>query len=75
MKTSVALCALILASTGYAANAAQLSDYADIDVVSVVPRSPDVKPLVMAIFTKEQLQRASAAAFKRSAFADKSQNR
>ena len=62
MKAPVVLSLLILASTGYAANAAQYtpSDYADIDVVSVTPRSQDVKPYVMAIFTKEQQERVAA---------------
>lgn len=62
MKAPVVLSLLILASTGYAANAAQYtpSDYSDIDVVSVTPRSQDVKPYVMAIFTKEQQERVAA---------------
>jgi hypothetical protein len=64
MKMSVALSLLILASSGYAANAAQFtpSDYSDVDVVSVAPRNPGVKPFVMAIYTKEQQQRVAAAA-------------
>ena len=63
MKTSAILSLLIIMSSGYAANAAQFtpSDYSDVDVVSVTPRSPDVKPLVMAIFTREQQQRVAAA--------------
>jgi len=62
MKARVILCLLTLAVTGYAANAAQFtpSDYSDIDVVSVTPRSQDVKPYVMAIYTKEQQQRIAA---------------
>ena len=62
MKTSAILSLLIIMSSGYAANAAQFtpSDYSDVDVVSVTPRSPDVKPLVMAIFSKEQQQRVAA---------------
>jgi hypothetical protein len=67
MKAAMILSILILAPTGYAASAAPLEDsaYTDIDVVSVVPRSPDIKPFVMAVFTKEQLERA--AAFQKSA--------
>jgi hypothetical protein len=62
MKAAVIFGLLILAPTGYAANAAQTepADYADIDVVAVAPRNPDVKPFVMAIFTKEQQQRVAA---------------
>jgi hypothetical protein len=73
MKVSVVLSLLIIASSGYAANAAQFSpsDYSDIEVVSVTPRSPDVKPFVMAIFTKQQQQRIAAAAFKKDALAGK----
>lgn len=70
---------LILAPTGYAANAAQMdaASYADFDVVSVTPRSQDVKPYVMAIFRKDQQQRLAAAAFKKNALAakDASQSR
>lgn len=64
MKVSVALSLLIVASSGYAANAAQFtpSDYSDIEVVSVAPRSPAVKPFVMAVYTREQQQRVAAAA-------------
>ena len=62
---------MILAGSGYAADAASFvpSDYSDIEVVSVTPRNPAVKPLVMAIYTKEQQQRVAAAtaAFKRDA--------
>ena len=59
MKTLAALSFMIVVSSGYAASAAPLHapDYSDVDVVSVTPRNPDVKPLVMAIFTKEQQQR------------------
>jgi hypothetical protein len=62
MKAAAVLSLLILAPTGYAASAApfQPSGFTDIDVVAVTPRSPDVKPLVMAVFTKEQLERAAA---------------
>jgi len=63
MKAAIVLSLVFLAPTTYAANAASTdsSGYAEIDVVSVVPRSPDVKPYVMAIFTKEQQQRVAAA--------------
>lgn len=69
MKTFVVLSLMILGFTSYAANAADLrySDYSDIDVVSVTPRSPDVRPLVMAALTKEQQERFAVAALKKSA--------
>jgi hypothetical protein len=60
MKAVVVLCLLILAPSGYAASAAPFDSYAEIEVVSVTPRSPDVKPFVIAIFTKEQQQRLAA---------------
>ena len=60
MKAAVILSLLILAPSGYAASAAPSDSYFDIDVVSVTPRSPDVKPFVMAIFTKEQQQRLAS---------------
>ena len=61
MKTSAIFTGLLIfASTGYAANAAPLSDYSDISVVSVTPRNPNLKPFVMAIFTKEQQERIAA---------------
>jgi hypothetical protein len=65
MKTAMMLSLLILAPSGYAASAAQSDPYFDIDVISVTPRSPDVKPFVMAIFTKEQQQRLAAATLKK----------
>ena len=76
MKAVAVLSLMIVASSGYAASAAtlNLSDYSDVDVVSVKPRSPDVKPLVMAIFTKEQQQRVAAAAFKKDVFAAQDAN-
>ena len=66
MKVSPILSLLILALTCHVANAASLSpsNYSDIDVVSVTPRSPDIKPFVMAILTKEQQQRLAAAAYR-----------
>ena len=76
MKALAVLSLMIVASTGYAASAAPLtpSDYSDVDVVSVTPRNPDVKPLVMAIFTKEQQERVAAAAFKKNVFAAQDAN-
>lgn len=65
MKAAMILSLLILAPSGYAASAAQSDSYFDIDVISVTPRSPDVKPFVMAIFTKEQQQRLAAATLKK----------
>ena len=61
MKALAVLSLMIVVSSGYAASAAplNLSDYSDVEVVSVTPRNPDVKPLVMAIFTKEQQQRVA----------------
>lgn len=75
MKAAMVLSLLILAPTGYAANAAQFdpSGLTDIDVVSVTPRSPGIKPFVMAVFTKEQQQRV--AALKRQALAEASSQR
>jgi hypothetical protein len=69
MKSFVVLGVLMIASSGFAASAAEshFSDYSDIDVVAVAPRSPSVKPYVMASFTKQQLERVAAAAPKRVA--------
>jgi hypothetical protein len=63
MKALAAVSLMIVVASGYAASAAPVmpSDYSDIDVVSATPRNPEVKPLVMAIFTKEQQQRVAAA--------------
>jgi hypothetical protein len=65
MKAAMILSLLILAPSGYAASAAPSDSYFDIDVVSVTPRSPNVKPFVMDIFTKEQQQRLAAASLKK----------
>jgi hypothetical protein len=51
MKVFWALGILVLAS---GACAAAPSDYSDIIVVSVVPRSPSVQPFVMSIPAKER---------------------
>lgn len=69
MKTAIVLSFMILAPTGHAANAAQLDSslYAEIDVISVKPRSSTVKPFVMAVYTKEQQQRIARASFRKSA--------
>jgi hypothetical protein len=69
MKSFVIWSVLMIASSGFAASAAEssYSDYSNIDVVSVVPRSPSVKPYVMAIFTKQQLERVAAATPKKVA--------
>jgi hypothetical protein len=77
MKTLAVLSFVIVVSSGYAASAAplSLSDYSDVDVISVTPRNPDVKPLVMATFTKEQQQRVAAAAFQKNVFASQDTNR
>ena len=73
MRRILVLSFMILAPVSHAANAAQFdsANYADISVVSVTPRSSAVKPLVMAIFTKEQRQRVAMAVLKRSALSTK----
>jgi hypothetical protein len=65
---------MILAPIGHAANAAQFggSNYSDLEVISVTPRTTSVKPFVMAIFTLEQRQRM--AILKKSALATKYSN-
>ena len=62
MKTAIVLSLIILAPIGHAANAAQFdaSNYSDIEVISVRPRTTTVKPFVMAIFTQEQRQRMAS---------------
>lgn len=60
MKLSVIASLLILTLTGHAANAAPDSEFGDIEVISVKPRSPDIKPFVMAKLTKEQQRRFAA---------------
>ncbi len=76
MKALAVLSLMIVVSSGYAASAAPLtlSDYSDVDVVSVTPRNPDVKPLVMAIFTKEQQEQVAAAVSKKNVFASQDTN-
>jgi len=76
MKALAVLSLMIVMTSGYAASAAPVmpSDYSDIDVISATPRNPDVKPLVMAIFTKEQ-QRRVAAALRKNALVEASRGR
>lgn len=54
MKVFWALGILVLASGACGAAEAASSDYSDIFVVSVVPRSPSVQPIVMSIPAKER---------------------
>jgi hypothetical protein len=49
----------IVAPAGFAA--AATSDYSDVDVISVIPRSPDIKPLVMSISPQERRELARHA--------------
>ena len=60
MKVFWALGILVLASGACAAAEATPSDYSDIYVVSVVPRSPSVQPVVMSIPAKEQPKQAAS---------------
>ena len=54
MKVLLALGIMVLASAAGGAAAAPPADYSNFDVVSVVPRSPNVKPLVMSISTSQR---------------------
>jgi hypothetical protein len=54
MKVLLALGIMALASAACGAADAAPSAYSDFDVVSVVPRSPDIRPLVMSISTRER---------------------
>ena len=60
MKVFWALGILVLASGACGAAEPTPSDYPDIVVVSVVPRSPSVQPFVMSIPAKEQPKQASS---------------
>ena len=60
MKVFWALGILVLASGASVAAEAAPSDYSDIFVVSVVPRSPSVQPIVMSIPAKEQPKQAAS---------------
>ena len=53
MKVFWALGIVAFASGACGAAKAAPSDYSDFEVISVVPRSPSVKPLVMPIPAKE----------------------
>lgn len=52
MKLLFALTTLISALAAYQPAEAATSPYSDFEVISVVPRSPSVKPLVMPIPAK-----------------------
>ena len=60
MKVFWALGILVLASSACVAAEAAPSDYSDIFVVSVVPRSPSVQPIVMSIPAKERPEQAAS---------------
>jgi len=60
MKVFWALGILVLASSACVAAEAAPSDYSDIFVVSVVPRSASVQPFVMSIPAKEQPKQAAS---------------
>jgi hypothetical protein len=52
MKSLFAL-GILLAAAAYQTTGAATLAYSDFDLISVVPRSPSVKPQVMAIPAKE----------------------
>jgi hypothetical protein len=60
MKALLAFGIMVLASTACGAADATPSAYSDFIVVSVVPRSPSVKPLVMSISTRERRKHAAS---------------
>ena len=60
MKVFWALGILVLASSACGAAETAPSDYSDIIVVSVVPRSPSVQPFVMSIPAKERPKQAAS---------------
>jgi hypothetical protein len=66
MNVLLALGIMVLASAAGGAADATPSAYSNFDVVSVVPRSPNVKPLVMSISTRER--RKHAASLQKDAF-------
>jgi len=76
MKTAIVLSLMILSPVSHTANAAQFdtSNYSDIEVISVTPRTTTVKPFVMAIFTNEQRQRMAIAASQKNALTTKDSN-
>ena len=53
MKIFVALGIMALASAASGAANAAPSDYSDFDIVSVAPRSPDVRPFLMSAPARE----------------------
>ncbi len=60
MKVFWALGILVLASGTCVAAEPAASDYSDIFVVSVVPRSPSVQPFVMSVPAKERPKQAAS---------------
>lgn len=60
MKVFWALGILIAAVGPCAAAESASSDYSDIFVISVVPRSPNVQPIVMSVPAKEQPKQAAS---------------
>ena len=76
MKTAIVLSLMILSPVSHTANAAQFdtSNYSDLEVISVRPRTTTVKPFVMAIFTNEQRQRMAIAASQKNALTTKDSN-
>ncbi|OAI43343.1 hypothetical protein AYO42_01740 [Rhizomicrobium sp. SCGC AG-212-E05] len=60
MKVFWALGILVLASGTCGAAAAAPSDYSDIVVVSVVPRSPSVEPIIMSVPAKDRPRQAAS---------------
>ena len=60
MKVLLALAIMVLATAACGAADAAPSAYSDFDVVSVVPRSPNVKPIVMSISTRERRKPAAS---------------
>lgn len=60
MKALLVLGIMVLASTACGAADAAPSAYSDFIVVSVVPRSPSVKPFVLSISPKERHKHAAS---------------
>ena len=69
MKVFWALGLLVFASGACAAAETASSDFSDIIIVSVVPRSPSVQPIVMSVPVKERPEQAASQ--KLGAFAAK----
>ena len=71
MKVLLALGIMVLASGAGGAADAATPAYSDFEVVSVVPRSPSVKPFVMSISARERRNaphRGKAASLQMGAF-------